>query len=60
MLLLKKFPGVVLVSPDSFPALKWILGAPMKACLTIDHGGGMEAVFQILGTNFSVPAPNNV
>ena len=32
----------------------------MKAFLTIDHGGGMEAIFQILGTNLSVPAPNNV
>ena len=54
MLLLKKFPAVVLVGPDFFPALKWILRASMKACSTIDNGGGMAGVFQILGTNLSV------
>ena len=54
MLLLKKCPAVVLVGPNFFPALKWILGAPMKACSTVDNGGGMEGIFQILGTNLSV------
>ena len=31
----------------------------MKACSTIDNGRGVEGIFQILGTNLSVPVPNN-
>ena len=56
MLLLMKFPAVVLVGPEFFPALKGILGAPIKACSTFDNGGGMAGVFESLGTNLSVPA----
>ena len=31
----------------------------MKACSTVDDGRGVEEIFQILGINLSVPAPND-
>ena len=46
---------MVLVGPEFLP----VLGAPIKACSKIDNGGEMAGVFEILGTNLSVAAPND-